>query len=117
MDVIAITNTTPVNKENNSITQEYIITKTQDDVNSDLRNTSAGGAGINQAFRYGLLHYRKWWERVEAEILVNGKLITGIPIFIEENTLRVINKDHSYFIPLEKVDYIRTNDGLDPSLN
>ena len=61
---------------------------------------------------YGLLHYRKWWERNEIDIAVCGKLITGTPIFIEENTLRVINSQYSYFIPLEKIDYIRTTDGL-----
>jgi len=61
---------------------------------------------------YGLLHYRKWWEQNEVDICVCGKLISGIPIFIEENTLRLINSRHSYFVPLEKIDYIRTTDGL-----
>ena len=61
---------------------------------------------------YGLLHYRKWWERNEIDLSVYGKLITGTPIFVEENTLRVINSKYSYFIPLEKIDYIRTTDGL-----
>ena len=61
---------------------------------------------------YGLLHYRKWWERNEVDISVCGKLISGTPIFIEENTLRVVNRQHSYFIPLEKIDFIRTTDGL-----
>ena len=61
---------------------------------------------------YGLLHYREWWERNEVDISVGGKLITGTPIFIEENTLRVINDRYSYFIPLEKIEFIRTTDGL-----
>jgi len=61
---------------------------------------------------YGLLHYRKWWEQNEVDLSVCGKLISGTPIFVEENTLRVINKQYSYFIPLEKIDYIRTTDGL-----
>jgi len=61
---------------------------------------------------YGLLHYRKWWERNEIDLSVCGKLITGTPIFVEEDTLRVINSKYSYFIPLEKIDYIRTTDGL-----
>jgi len=61
---------------------------------------------------YGLLHYRKWWERNEVDISVCGKLISGTPIFIEENTLRVVNRQYSYFIPLEKIDFIRTTDGL-----
>lgn len=60
----------------------------------------------------GLLHFREWWELVEVNILVGGKLISGIPILIEEDTLRVINNKHSYFIPLGKIDYIRTADGL-----
>ena len=61
---------------------------------------------------HGLLHYRKWWERSEIDLSVCGRLITGIPIFVEENTLRVVNSRYSYFIPLEKIDYIRTTDGL-----
>ena len=61
---------------------------------------------------FGLLHYRQWWERSEVDISVCGKLISGTPIFIEENTLRVVNRSHSYFVPLEKIDYIRTTDGL-----
>ena len=65
---------------------------------------------------YGLLCYRKWWERSEVDISVCGQFITGTPIFIEENTLRVVNRDYSYFIPLEKIDYIRTTDGLCPCL-
>lgn len=65
----------------------------------------------------GLLHYRNFWELVEVEMLVNGKLITGIPVFIEENTFRVINDKHSYFIPIKNVDYIRTNDGLRSSFD
>lgn len=60
----------------------------------------------------GLLCFREWWDLIEVGICVGGNLISGIPIFIEENTLRVVDKDHSYFIPLGKVDYIRTNDGL-----
>jgi len=61
---------------------------------------------------YGLLHYRKWWERNEVDVSVCGKLISGTPIFIEENTLRLINSKYSYFVPLEKIDFIRTTDGL-----
>jgi len=61
---------------------------------------------------YGLLHYRKWWERNPVDISVCGRFISGTPIFIEENTLRVINSQYSYFVPLEKIDYIRTTDGL-----
>ena len=67
----------------------------------------AGGAGL-----IGLLHYRQWWERNEADISICGKLVSGTPIFLEENTLRVVNCKYSYFIPLEKIDYIRTTDGL-----
>lgn len=63
----------------------------------------------------GLLHYRKWWELSDVDIFINGDKITGIPIFAEKNTLRVINDGYSYFIPLEKVDYIRTTDGLKSS--
>jgi len=66
----------------------------------------------NCAGLYGLLHYRKWWEQNEVDISVCGKFISGTPIFTEENTLRVINSKYSYFIPLEKIDYIRTTDGL-----
>ena len=61
---------------------------------------------------FGLLHYRQWWERNEVDISICGKLVSGTPIFLEENTLRVVNCKYSYFIPLEKIDYIRTTDGL-----
>lgn len=60
----------------------------------------------------GLYRYRKWWELNEVDIRVCGDLLTGTPIFTDCNTLRVVNDAYSYFIPLEKVDYIRTNDGL-----
>ena len=60
----------------------------------------------------GLLYYRKWWELSEVDICVGGSLLTGIPVFMYENTLRVVNEEHSYFIPLEKIDYIQTTDGL-----
>lgn len=63
----------------------------------------------------GLYNYRKWWERREVDIFVCGKLLSGIPIFTNADTLRVVNRDYSYFIPLEKVDYIRTPDGLNMS--
>lgn len=65
----------------------------------------------------GLFHYSKWWERSEVDIFVNGNILTGIPILTDKNTLRVINGSHSYFIPLEKVDYIRTTDGLESCSN
>lgn len=73
---------------------------------------SADTKKYDRAGHCGLLHYRKWWERIEVDISVAGKIIRGKPMFIEENTLRVINNDYSYFIPIEKVDYIRTADGL-----
>lgn len=62
----------------------------------------------------GLFHYQEWWFRNQIDICVNGKLISGIPIFADHNTIRVVNEKHSYFIPVEKIDYIRTPDGLDP---
>ena len=68
--------------------------------------------GCDCASLRGLLHYRKWWERSEVDISVCGCLVSGTPIFVEENTLRVVNRKYSYFIPLEKIDYIRTTDGL-----
>lgn len=71
-----------------------------------------GDKNCDQERCSGLLHYRRWWELIEVEILTGGKLISGVPIFVEENTLRVINNDYSYFIELDKVDYIRTKDGL-----
>lgn len=60
----------------------------------------------------GLYRYRKWWKLSEVDIRVCGDLLTGTPIFTDSNTLRVVNDVYSYFIPLEKVDYIRTRDGL-----
>ncbi|MCL1951196.1 MAG: hypothetical protein FWF60_00060 [Oscillospiraceae bacterium] len=72
--------------------------------------------GCGCAGLFGLLHYRQWWERSEVDISICGKLVSGTPIFVEENTLRVVNSKYSYFIPLEKIDYIRTADGLCPGL-
>lgn len=60
----------------------------------------------------GLLYYRKWWERSDVDISVNGDMLSGIPVFTDKNTLRIMNDIYSYFIPLEKIDYIRTTDGL-----
>ena len=60
----------------------------------------------------GLLRYRQWWERREADLCVCGKLIRGTPIFVEEDAVRVVNCQYSYFIPLDKIDFIRTDDGL-----
>ena len=67
---------------------------------------------IDGLYGRGLFHYKKWWFRCKIEISVNGQLICGIPIFTDHNTLRVVNEKHSYFIPVEKIDYIRTSDGL-----
>lgn len=39
-------------------------------------------------------------------------MLTGTPIFMHEDTLRVVNDTYSYFIPMDNVDYIRTPDGL-----
>lgn len=64
------------------------------------------------SYEKGLLHYKKWWELTEVDVIVNGHMVTGVPVFTHNNTLRVVNDKHSYFIPLEKVDYIRTDDGL-----
>ena len=61
----------------------------------------------------GLLAYKKWWFRRQVGICVRGKLLCGMPVYLCENTLRVINQAHSYFIPLANVDYIQTADGLD----
>ena len=61
---------------------------------------------------YGLLRYRKWWELNEVVISVCGTALSGTPIFVEEDALRLINNRHSYFIPLDKIDYICTTDGL-----
>lgn len=77
--------------------------------------TASDAQNNGQTNHHGLLHFRQWWERVEADISVFGTLISGIPIFVENNTLRVINDHYSYFIPIEKIDYIRTTDGLKSS--
>lgn len=60
----------------------------------------------------GLLYFRKWWELSKADISVGGELLTGIPVFISGDSLRLVNDNYSYFIPLEKIEYIRTTDGL-----
>ena len=61
----------------------------------------------------GLFYYQKWWKYEKVDISVNGELLTGTPIFTEADTLRVVNDQHSYFIPVKNIDYIRTPDGLE----
>lgn len=60
----------------------------------------------------GLLRFQQCWERVEVDISVGGQVITGTPIFIEGDAIRVINALHSYFIPLNKIAFIRIPNGL-----
>ena len=64
----------------------------------------------------GLLYYQKWWFRSKVDISVNGEKFHGTPIFLHDNTIRLVNDDYSYFVPLAKVDYIRTTDGLKQSI-
>lgn len=61
---------------------------------------------------HGLLNYKKWWHLREVDLSVRGELLTGIPIYVHQDTLRVVNDEFSYFIPMTHVDYIRTPDGL-----
>lgn len=63
-------------------------------------------------FERGLLRYRKWWGKSEADVFVNGDMLTGILMLADKNTLRVKNESHSYLIPIEKIECIRTTDGL-----
>ena len=60
----------------------------------------------------GLLYYQKFWYLNEVEICVKGELLYGTALEFHQNTLRLINDTHSYYIPLRQVDYIRTGDGL-----
>jgi len=59
----------------------------------------------------GLLQYRKWWFMREVALSVNGRMIEGTPVFLRKGALRVIGEAHSYFVPMAKIDYIRTADG------
>jgi len=61
---------------------------------------------------HGLLHYQKWWFRSAVDVSINGEKLSGTPIFVHDDTIRMVNDDHSYFVPLTKIDYIRTTDGL-----
>lgn len=60
----------------------------------------------------GLLHFKKWWYLRRIDVSVKGKLLTGIPIFVRKNAIRVVNDAYSYIIPLHNVDFIRTPDGF-----
>lgn len=73
----------------------------------------ADKAALDGLYGRGLFHYQKWWFRNQIDICVNGDIISGIPIFADHNTIRVVNGKHSYFIPVEKIDYICTPDGYD----
>lgn len=65
----------------------------------------------------GLLYYQRFWYLCDVSISVRGELLSGIPMDMHENTLRLINEQYSYFIPIHQVDYIRTPDGLETSFN
>ena len=75
------------------------------------RPNACAKEGAEDACPDGLLRFKKWWYRREVCLAVEGDHITGTPIFIAGSTLRVVNPDYSYFIPMHKVDYIRTDDG------
>lgn len=60
----------------------------------------------------GLLSYEKWWFLNDVDIHVGGTLLSGMPISLHGDTLRMINDTYSYFIPLCQIEYIRTLDGL-----
>lgn len=88
------------------------------------RDNSAPPSSLFQALRYddcvkpngeGLLYYQKFWYLSEVEISIRGELLHGTTLEFHENTIRLVNKKHSYYIPLHKVDYIRTSDGLETS--
>lgn len=82
------------------------------------RQNGASGEDINENQSEaglpgrGLYHYKMWWYRENVDVMVNGDMVAGFPIFTDCDTLRVINEKYSYFIPVEKIDYIRTTDGL-----
>ncbi len=61
----------------------------------------------------GYLQYQDWWFLREVDIAVCGHVLTGTPIFLHSDTLRVVNNHNSYFVPLGRIDYIRSNDGLE----
>lgn len=78
-----------------------------------VKMASAKASDIDTPCSYvekGLLRYKKRWERREVDICVNKRMLTGIPIFTGSNTLRVVDGDYSYFIPLEKVVFILIRD-------
>lgn len=86
---------------------------------NDNTNTTAlapispeNGNALSEESR-GLLHYKKWWLLRHIDLRVNGEMLSGTPIFVEKGTMRLVDKSYSYFIPLSKVDYIRTQDGFD----
>ena len=60
----------------------------------------------------GLLCYKKWWFLRDVDISVGRDLLSGIPMCLQEDTLRVMNDTYSYFIPMGNVNYIRSCDGL-----
>ncbi|MCL2811513.1 MAG: hypothetical protein FWD25_06440 [Clostridia bacterium] len=61
----------------------------------------------------GLLCYQNHWYLRDADVKVRNELLCGIPIGLKGNTLCLINKEFRYFIPLNRVDYIRTAEGLE----
>ena len=65
----------------------------------------------------GLLCYQGHWYLSEVDVKVQNELLSGTPIALKGNTLCLINKGHRYFVPLHKIDYIRTLEGLESSFD
>lgn len=65
----------------------------------------------------GLLACQSVWFLSDVDVSVRGELLSGVPISMHGNTVRVINDEYSYYIPLHKIDYIRTADGLRSSFD
>lgn len=68
------------------------------------------------SFVSSLLRCKKWWGESEADVFVTGNIFTGISSLTDKSTLRVDNGTHSYIIPIEKIECIRTTDSLNATL-
>lgn len=101
--------------QNNIINKSITIATDEKHSEINEENTNSLAPYMYQGIEdsIGLLEYKKWWWLRPVEVSIYGEILNGTPIFIRNGTIRLINENDSYFIPLNKITYIKTVDGLE----
>ena len=80
--------------------------------NAAMPVTTTASDGCRKPCGAGLTQFKEWWFERMVDIRVGDVTLRGMPLFLRGDTLRVVCDAHSYFIPLSRIDYIRTPNGL-----